>query len=50
MTGWHFANRRSRLHERWGGQLYWHDGGHAGHLFSRRVQAASEQFLGELTG
>jgi hypothetical protein len=33
------------LHERWGGNLYWHDGGHAGHLFSRRVQAASEQFL-----
>jgi pimeloyl-ACP methyl ester carboxylesterase len=36
------------LQERWGGQLYWHDGGHAGHLFSRRVQAASEQFLGGL--
>ena len=33
------------LHERWGGQLFWHDGGHAGHLFSRRVQAASERFL-----
>lgn len=33
------------LHEKWGGELYWHDGGHAGHLFSRRVQAASERFL-----
>jgi pimeloyl-ACP methyl ester carboxylesterase len=33
------------LHERWGGQLYWHDGSHAGHLFSRRVQAESERFL-----
>jgi pimeloyl-ACP methyl ester carboxylesterase len=38
------------LHMRWGGQLHWHDGGHAGHLFSRRVQAASEQFLGGLSG
>jgi pimeloyl-ACP methyl ester carboxylesterase len=36
------------LHERWGGQLHWHDGSHAGHLFSRRVQAVSEQFLGGL--
>jgi pimeloyl-ACP methyl ester carboxylesterase len=34
------------LHERWGGELFWHDGSHAGHLFSRRVQAASERFLG----
>jgi hypothetical protein len=33
------------LHERWGGELYWHDGGHAGQLFSRRVQALSERFL-----
>ncbi|WP_102145560.1 alpha/beta hydrolase [Mycobacterium hubeiense] len=33
------------LHEHWGGHLYWHDGGHAGHLFSRRVQAESEKFL-----
>jgi hypothetical protein len=33
------------LHERWGGQLYWHDGGHAGHIFSRRVQAVTERFL-----
>lgn len=34
------------LHERWGGELFWHDGSHAGHLLSRRVQAASERFLG----
>lgn len=50
---WHdrmaFREPALTLHERWGGQLYWHDGGHAGHLFSRRVQAASEQFLGGLT-
>jgi pimeloyl-ACP methyl ester carboxylesterase len=37
------------LHERWGGELYWHDGGHAGHLLSRRVQAASERFLAGLS-
>jgi dienelactone hydrolase len=33
------------LHERWGGRLYWHDGGHVGHLFSGRVQAVTEEFL-----
>lgn len=33
------------LHERWGGELFWHDGSHAGHLFSRRVQSVSERFL-----
>lgn len=37
------------LHERWGGELFWHDGSHAGHLFSRRVQAVSERFLGGLS-
>jgi len=37
------------LHERWGGELYWHDGGHAGHLLSRRVQSVSERFLGGLS-
>jgi pimeloyl-ACP methyl ester carboxylesterase len=37
------------LHERWGGELYWHGGGHAGHLLSRRVQAVSERFLGGLS-
>jgi pimeloyl-ACP methyl ester carboxylesterase len=46
---WHdrmaFREPALALHERWGGQLYWHDGGHAGHLFSRRVQAATERFL-----
>ena len=30
------------LQDRWGGQLYWYDGSHVGHLFSRRVQSASE--------
>lgn len=33
------------IHERWGGQLYWHDGGHVGHLFSGAVQAQTERFL-----
>jgi pimeloyl-ACP methyl ester carboxylesterase len=33
------------LQERWGGQLYWYDGSHVGHVFSRRVQGVSEQFL-----
>jgi pimeloyl-ACP methyl ester carboxylesterase len=33
------------LHDRWGGQLYWYDGSHVGHIFSRRVQKVSERFL-----
>jgi pimeloyl-ACP methyl ester carboxylesterase len=33
------------LQERWGGQLYWYDGSHVGHIFSRRVQAVTERFL-----
>ena len=33
------------LQERWGGQLYWYDGGHVGHVFSRRVQRVTERFL-----
>jgi hypothetical protein len=37
------------LHKQWGGELYWHPGSHAGHLFSRRVQSASERFLGGLS-
>jgi pimeloyl-ACP methyl ester carboxylesterase len=37
------------LHDKWGGELYWHDGSHAGHLLSRGVQAVSERFLGALT-
>lgn len=37
------------LHERWGGELYWHDGGHVGHLFSGAVQAETERFLAALT-
>lgn len=36
------------LHDRWGGRLYWHGGGHAGHIFSRRVQAETERFLREV--
>lgn len=36
------------LHDRWGGRLFWHDGGHAGHIFSRRVQAETERFLMEV--
>jgi len=33
------------LHERIGGELYWYDGGHVGHVFSRRVQKVTERFL-----
>lgn len=33
------------LHERWSGQLYWHDGSHVGHLFSPGVARATERFL-----
>ncbi|KXW71810.1 esterase [Mycolicibacterium phlei DSM 43072] len=33
------------LHERWGGQLYWHRGSHVGHLFAGGVQRVSERFL-----
>ncbi|BBX45628.1 hypothetical protein GCM10009641_51740 [Mycobacterium cookii] len=33
------------LHERWNGELYWYDGSHVGHIFSRRVQRVTERFL-----
>jgi pimeloyl-ACP methyl ester carboxylesterase len=33
------------LQDRWGGQLYWYDGGHVGHIFSRRVQRVTDRFL-----
>jgi pimeloyl-ACP methyl ester carboxylesterase len=33
------------LQERWNGQLYWYDGSHVGHVFSRRVQKVTERFL-----
>ena len=46
---WHdqMAYRQCALamHERWSGELYWHDGGHVGHLFSGAVQARTEHFL-----
>jgi pimeloyl-ACP methyl ester carboxylesterase len=35
------------LQQRWGGQLYWYDGSHVGHLFSQRVQRVTERFLTE---
>lgn len=38
------------LHQRWGGQLYWHPGSHVGHLFAGGVQAASERFLRAVSG
>jgi pimeloyl-ACP methyl ester carboxylesterase len=38
-----------QLHRQWGGDLYWHDGSHVGHILSRRVQAVSERFLRGLT-
>lgn len=37
------------LHARWGGELFWHDGSHAGHLFSRRVQVVTERLLTALS-
>jgi pimeloyl-ACP methyl ester carboxylesterase len=33
------------LQQRWQGQLYWYDGGHVGHVFSRRVQRVTARFL-----
>lgn len=36
------------LQERWGGQLYWYDGSHVGHIFSRRVQRITDRFLGDV--
>lgn len=36
------------LQERWGGQLYWYDGSHVGHIFSRRAQRITDRFLGEV--
>jgi len=36
------------LQDRWGGQLYWYDGSHVGHIFSRRVQRVTERFLTEV--
>jgi hypothetical protein len=38
-----------QLHQRWGGELFWHRGSHVGHLFARAVQDASEKFLGALS-
>lgn len=35
----------SALHERWDGELYWHDGSHVGHLFSPGVARATDRFL-----
>jgi dienelactone hydrolase len=34
-----------RLHERWGGQVHWHPGGHIGHLLSGEVRAVLDRFL-----
>jgi pimeloyl-ACP methyl ester carboxylesterase len=36
------------LQDRWGGQLYWYDGGHVGHVFSRQVHRVTERFLREV--
>lgn len=33
------------LQDRWAGQLYWYDGSHVGHIFSRRVQRITDRFL-----
>ena len=36
------------LQDRWGGQLYWYDGGHVGHVFSPQVHRVTERFLREV--
>lgn len=36
------------VHERWGGELYWHPGSHVGHLFAGGVQSATARFLGAI--
>jgi len=36
-----------RLHERWGGQVHWHPGGHIGHLLSADVRGVVDRFLVE---
>lgn len=37
------------LHNRWGGELFWHKGSHVGHLFARGVREASERWLRALS-
>ena len=39
-----------RLHERWGGHVHWHHGGHIGHLFSGDVRAAVDAFRARMGG
>jgi pimeloyl-ACP methyl ester carboxylesterase len=36
------------LQSRWGGRLYWYDGSHVGHIFSRKVFGVTERFLREV--
>jgi hypothetical protein len=36
------------LQQRWGGQLYWYDGSHVGHIFSRKVFGVTQRFLREV--
>ncbi|CAJ1579604.1 alpha/beta hydrolase [[Mycobacterium] wendilense] len=40
----------SAMHDRWGGEIYWHQGGHVGHLFSGKVQRVTERFLRAVAG
>ncbi len=42
MTSVHAAQR---LHERWGGHVHWHPGGHIGHLMSGEVRSIVDDFL-----
>jgi pimeloyl-ACP methyl ester carboxylesterase len=39
------VNAAQRLHARWDGQVYWHPGGHIGHLMSGGVRAVIDDFL-----
>ncbi len=38
-----------QLHDRWGGELFWHRGSHVGHLFAGGVHGASVKFLRALS-
>jgi pimeloyl-ACP methyl ester carboxylesterase len=41
------ARVASRLQQHWGGQVFWHGGGHVGHLLSGRVFGALDEFLAQ---
>jgi pimeloyl-ACP methyl ester carboxylesterase len=38
----------ARLHERWGGRMHWHQGGHVGTILSQETRAVLDEFIGGL--